>query len=205
MKKIEFEDLWPHINCIIPHYDETGGNVTKVYLDDGTVLVDPRKVNTVIKSLADFFTVGLESSRKKYSKVIGRKLTVPIPLHQDLVLVPVKTRRPIAREDGAYGYVVLSKVQVYNTHPRLPNSIEITFGDGTTIDGLILKQSFEKLLLNAKKVHKEYTRLFLVSVNNQNNTLKEEMCEYYVYEYIKQKILQKYLHENQKKSAMPGF
>jgi hypothetical protein len=213
MERINYEELWPHINCFVPIYDENGGNITKVYLDDGTFIIDNRRLTLVIEKIAGVFAVDLKNVRKKYSKLIDRKNTIPIPLHQDLILVPVKMRKPVAREDGAWGYIVLSKVQAYSNHPTKPNSIEITFGDGTTIEGLLLKRNFEIILQNARKVYKAYTQLFLISRNskassdlnsNEIDKIKEEVYEYYINEFIRKRVLNHYLQDICKISVKPG-
>lgn len=184
MEKLVFEEIWQNINCIVPVYGETGGNVTQVHLDDGRVLTDSRKICTVLKSLAKIFTIDIETARIKYSKLVDRKISVPIPLHQDLVLVPVKMRKPVAREDGAWGYVVLSKIVCYAKHPEKTNTIQIFFENGC-IDALLLTRSFQIILESAKIIHKAYRKLHLYTVvKNEDDILKEEFIKYYVMPFM---------------------
>ncbi len=191
MEKLSFEGIWRNINCLVPVYNEDGANVTQVHLDDGTVLTDGRKICTVVKSLAKFFTVHVEMARAKYSKLIDRKISVPIPLHQDLVLVPVKMRKPIAREDGAWGYVVLSKIVCYNKHPEKDNSIRIFFDNELYYDALLLTRSFQIILESAKKVNRAYRQLHLISViNNNDDVLKEEFIKYCFIPFVERNLAQ---------------
>lgn len=194
MERLSFEGIWQNINCLVPVYNEEGGNVTQVHLDDGRVLTDSRKICTVVKNLARVFTVDVETARVKYSKLVDRKISVPVPLHQDLVLVPVKMRKPIAREDGAWGYVVLSKIVCYNKHPEKDNTIQIFFDNGH-IDALLLTKSFQIILESAKKIHRAYRQLHLVSVIKDNDEvlndeiLKEEFIKYCVMPFVERNLL----------------
>jgi hypothetical protein len=188
MDKLSFEEIWQNINCLIPVYDEAGGNVTQVHMDDGRILRDNRKVCTVLKSLAKVFAVDVEAARVKYSKLIDRKISVPIPLHRDLVLIPVKMRKPIAREDGAWGYVVLSKIVCYAKHSEKANTTQIFFDDGY-IDALLLTKSFQVILESAKKIYKSYKQLYLVTaIKHDDEVLKEEFIKYYVMPFMERNI-----------------
>ena len=189
MEKLSFEEIWQNINCLVPVYNEAGGNVTQVYLDNGRLLTDNRKISTVLKSLAKIFTIDIETARAKYSKLVDRKISVPIPLHQDLVLVPVKMRKPIAREDGAWGYVVLSKITCYTKHPEKANTIQIFFDNGH-IDALLLTKSFQIILESAKKIQRAYRQLHLFTViRNDDEILREEFIKYCVMPFIERNRL----------------
>ncbi|KUO53088.1 MAG: hypothetical protein APF76_14955 [Desulfitibacter sp. BRH_c19] len=191
MEKLSFEGIWQNINCLVPIYSENGANMTEVHLDDGTVAIDGRKICTVIKNLAKFFTVDVETARAKYSKLVDRKLSVPIPLHQDLVLVPVKIRKPIAREDGAWGYVVLSKIVCYTKHPEKDKTIWIFFDNELYVDALLLTRSFQIILESAKKVNRAYRHLHLITViNNNDDLLKEEFIKYCFIPFMEKNLLQ---------------
>lgn len=193
MEKLSFEGIWQNINYLLPVYGAKGENATQVHLDDGTVLTDKRKICTVVKNLAKFFTVHVEMARTKYSTLIDRKISVPIPLHQDLVLVPVKMRKPIAREDGAWGYIVLSKIVCYNKHPEKDNVIRIFFENDLYVDALLLTRSFQIILESAKKVNRAYRQLHLISVINDkdvlNDVLKEEFIKY-CFTFVDRNLLQ---------------
>jgi len=189
MTKLSFEEIWQHINCLVPVYDETGGNVTQVHLDDGKILTDSRKICTVLKSLAKIFTIDVETARVKYSKLVDRKISVPIPLHQDLVLVPVKMRKPAAREDGAWGYVVLSKIVCYTRHPEEANVTQIFFEDGR-VDALLITKSFQIILESAKKIHGAYKQLHLFTIKKKDNEiLREEFIKYCVMPFMERNCL----------------
>jgi|GEM_PF-612757 len=184
MDKLSFEEIWQNINCLVPVYDEAGGNVTQVHMDDGRILTDTRKICTVLRNLAKIFAVDVEAARVKYSKLIDRKISVPIPLHLDLVVVPIKMRKLVAREDGAWGYVVLSKIICYARHPEKADVIQIFFDNGH-IDALLLTKSFQVILESAKKIYRSYKKLHLVAVTKHDDEiLKEEFIKYCVMPFM---------------------
>lgn len=185
MKKLSFEEIWQSINCLVPIYDEHGGNVTEVHLDDGRVLIDQRKTCSVVNSLAKVFAVSVGGARKKYSKLVNRKLSVPIPLHQDLVLVPVKMRKPIAREDGAWGYVVLSKITCYDSQPEQDDQVEIFFDNQLSIPIILQTKSFQLILESARIIHREYKELHESRGKNlDKDRVNEEPIRYILTPYV---------------------
>ncbi|MDK2821764.1 MAG: hypothetical protein PWP31_1729 [Clostridia bacterium] len=111
MKKWITQRLWYYLNCLVPIYG-TGndtGNYTEVWLDNGEKIVDKRRVKTVVRSLASYLGV---SWQQQYTAWIqeGHSHPAPLVLGPDMVLIPLRLRRPRSRDEGGTGYVVGSKV-----------------------------------------------------------------------------------------------
>lgn len=110
MTTLHFEQEWQNINCLVPIYDEFGGNSTEVWLEGGKKLLIPTKTKTVLKNLAKVFAVDIPQLKRKYGVLIGKKVSTPLAFHPDLILIPLKCREPLAKDEGAIGYIVYSKV-----------------------------------------------------------------------------------------------
>lgn len=164
MEKFAFAQGWREINALVPVYDELGGNSTLVCLTGGQKFLDRRKMRSVLRSLAQVFATDLRAARSNYAHLINRKNSVPLALHQNLILVPVKMRQPAAKDQGAWGYVVKSKVLAYRTLEDNPHHTEIIFEDQTSIRCIQGKDSIRSILNDAEIVEQAYRRLYLVSV-----------------------------------------
>lgn len=94
-----------------PCYGKDGGNVTRVYTRQGEVHVIERRLKTVLKNLACHYGADLSALLKRYGDAFNTSYDTPIALDQDLVLVPLKTRKPLTDKDGATAYVAISSVK----------------------------------------------------------------------------------------------
>ncbi|PRR71331.1 hypothetical protein [Neomoorella humiferrea] len=110
------EGLWQRLNCLVPVYG-TGddcGNYTEVWLDDGTKILDRRRTKTVLKSLAAHLGVSWRQEQTAWSQ--GRSHAFPVVLGPEMVLVPLRLRRPRSRDEGGTGYVVGGKVRGFEAY-----------------------------------------------------------------------------------------
>ncbi|HBT20627.1 MAG TPA: hypothetical protein DEA47_04615 [Peptococcaceae bacterium] len=109
-KKIDLSGIWRSVAGFYPYYDENGGNCTRILLDDGREISYVRKTKSILKGLAEIFAVDLISLRRRYGSIVGKKNCIPLPLHGEFIVVPLKVRRTLSKDQGALGYVVLNKV-----------------------------------------------------------------------------------------------
>lgn len=91
------------IAAIIPEYTESGDQ-TILFLTDGTKIPINLKVATVVRRLANRQTIDLCSLKNKTAKITKCALWHPLVLAPDLVLVPVKIRKPKISGDVTGGY-----------------------------------------------------------------------------------------------------
>ena len=109
--------LWQNLNCLVPVYG-TGddcGNYTEVWLDDGQKILDRRRTKTVLKALASHLGVSWRQEYTAWSRE-GRSHLAPIVLGPEMVLVPLRLRRPRSRDEGGTGYVVGGKVKSFEPY-----------------------------------------------------------------------------------------
>ncbi|MBS4538157.1 hypothetical protein GOQ27_06765 [Clostridium sp. D2Q-11] len=99
------------IIAMIPVYVEGKGNSTKIIFEKYEDLYIHNRTRTVLKLIADYYTVDLRSIRREYGKGIESKNMIPIPLNKRDVLIQIKTRRPISKNDGSTGYFNLRYIE----------------------------------------------------------------------------------------------
>jgi len=134
MADFNFELKWHDINCLIPIYEQQGGNSTEVWLAGGEKIVIPYKTKTVLKNLAKVFAVDISQLKRKYGVLVGKKVAAPLAFHPELILLPIKIREPFAKDEGANGYIVHNKVKGCTPGGKIKT--QITFYDDTALDCL---------------------------------------------------------------------
>lgn len=120
---------WRQLAALVPAYDEYGGNCTQIWLTDGQVIWDKRKVDTVLKELAGVFAIDLSQLKRNCRANLGRWRNLPLTLHYDLWLVPVFCRRAVDRNDGCMGYVVFQQIETVEEG----EATEIVFRHGSRL------------------------------------------------------------------------
>ncbi|KJS21374.1 MAG: hypothetical protein VR72_10730 [Clostridiaceae bacterium BRH_c20a] len=131
MANFNFELKWQDINCLIPIYEQLGGNSTEVWLVGGEKIVIPYKTKTVLKNLAKVFAVDISQLKRKYGVLVGKRVSAPLAFHPELILLPIKIREPFAKDEGANGYIVHNKVKSCN--PLEKTKTQIIFCDDTVL------------------------------------------------------------------------
>jgi competence transcription factor ComK len=179
MKKILFSECWLDINCLLPIYDNTGANCTRIMFKDRENFIDPRTIKTAVKNLAKYFAVDLESVKWVYGSYVNRKTSMPIPLHPEMILVPIKFRKPLLMEHGAWGYLVLNKISGYKSCTE-HNKTQITFNNGQNIT-VLLNTTKVKSILNDAQILKT---VYVNRLNIRDDTLKED-CSYHDSYHVK--------------------
>lgn len=93
------------IAALIPCYHNEYGNATEaVFLEEEAVTI-PRTVKTVLKNIAKIYAVDLQALRQKYSEILGCSKAIPVPLHSRFILMPVKVRKVVSKNDSSRGYI----------------------------------------------------------------------------------------------------
>lgn len=99
---VKVEQLRDEVIGIRPVYNDNG-NVTEIIAASGKVLVDCRKLESVLKALLRSYGFELQVQRKLVRGWLGRETLLPFYLPSRRVFIPVKMRKAIAR-DSVYGY-----------------------------------------------------------------------------------------------------
>ena len=121
-------------------------------------MVDKRKLKTLMKKLAGEFAIDLSMAKKKYGAMVGRKDSAPFPLHINLIMLPLKLRKPLTKDDGAWGYVVLDKLQ--QCHPLNEGEYRsiLTFNDGSQLRTMVTPEAIIKQKNDAWYVKDRYAQ-----------------------------------------------
>lgn len=92
------------IAALLPAYTQEG-DVTRILLTNGTELVYRRTMRSTLAKLARRRCKDVTLLRRWASRYTHRTLNNPIAASADLVLVPVKTRRPRVEGDGTMAHI----------------------------------------------------------------------------------------------------
>lgn len=143
------EILEGQVEAINPIYTDEGANFTIIKRTDGDILIK-KSTRSVLKDICKRYHYDLSSSNKTYGEMLGIKKTPPIPFTKELILMAVKTRIPIGKDDGAFSYVNIEKIQ------EVKNKT-IYFKDGhslkvLSVDKTILKNIKLAKLLKTKTI-----------------------------------------------------
>ncbi|MFZ5942905.1 MAG: hypothetical protein ACOYVD_02260 [Bacillota bacterium] len=160
-----YEEEWRNINCLVPVYDQQGGNFTEIWLNGGEKVIIPNKTNTVLKNLAKVFAVDLSQLKKKYGVLVGRKASSPLPLHPDLILIPLKVREPYAKDEGARAYIIRNKLK--KAYANEVSGCSLLFTDGSILSCLQNVTSVNLAVAHGEIIYRE------CQINNQWDTIRE--------------------------------
>lgn len=105
------EQVKDRLAAMVPHYDSQGGNITRIYTTGGEIITDRRTARWNLRRLARLYNADLQAIRDNYGKYLGCRQGVPMPFSAGLVLISLKTRLPVGKNDGGYGYINVSAVE----------------------------------------------------------------------------------------------
>ena len=92
------------IAALLPEYTPEG-DATRVLCTDGSAFLYPRTLRATLRAVARRRCKDVTLLRRWASRYTHRALNNPIAASSDLVLVPVKTRRPRVEGDGTMAHV----------------------------------------------------------------------------------------------------
>lgn len=110
---------WRKILYLKPYYRAGQASGTIVCYEDGSQEKLPHGCRQVVMMLAKKFFITVELAHSRSEMWLGgtprRKL--PLVLHEQFCLVPIKFREENQRNDGTLGYIVLHKFRSVSQHP----------------------------------------------------------------------------------------
>lgn len=89
----------------IPRYIDGQGDLSIILNERAQEISMPFHIRTLIRKLAYENYVDLTSVRRRLQEQFGQKNILPCPFHSQLILIPVKVRKPRLKKDGAFGYI----------------------------------------------------------------------------------------------------
>ncbi len=153
------------LQAILPVYIKDIGNCTRIYVKDDEIVLE-KTIRSVIANLCRFYHLDLKASNKSYGDLLTIKKNIPIPFAYDFVLIPIKTRRPIAKHDGAYGFVNMDSIKNISTSKTNNNSL-IYISNNRAIEAYSKLCTIKKNVNNGKIVKRLIKRNDLLKeVNN---------------------------------------
>ena len=97
--------------AFVPEYIDMLGNSTIVYTYCGGRIEINKSIRSYLNSLGKYFMIDLKETRKYYGRLLGVYNMVPIPFDQNNIFIPVKTRVPMCKNDGAFGYINIDYIK----------------------------------------------------------------------------------------------
>ncbi len=142
------------IACLKPIYERGIGNATQIITVPGNSYIDTRITKSVLKHLARLYGVDLSAMRKNYGEIVGQKNMVPIPFNKNLLMIPLKMRKPITRNDGTTGYINLTQLEAVKDQGE--NQVLLILKNGIQVRCLMKASTVEKHVRNARIVLQHY-------------------------------------------------
>lgn len=119
--------------AVLPIYVEDKGNCTKIYTKNGEPTIIEKNIRSVMRKICKNYMIDLRETKKRYSPLLASPSQVPIPLSRKDVFIPIKTRNPLYKNDGAMGYINIKHIRNVSKAARTTN---IQLSNGTTIECL---------------------------------------------------------------------
>lgn len=185
MKNYDFKN-WRQITCILPIYDQFGCNSTLIHFSNDEKIDYQYRTKTVIKRLAEYFTIDLIALRKKCGGMVGRKSSSPLPLRQDFTLIPLKIRQPLGKDQGSQGFVVFEQIKEIKSLGK--QRTLIIFNNEFSIECLQAIESVNLLINHAK----------IIRSNVHVDMVKESKCNGYSSCSVLKVLLNTIMAENNK-------
>ena len=153
------------IEAILPVYVKDRGNCTLIYTRHDEIIVE-KTIKTIIINICKYYHLDLKASNESYGDLLSIKKYPPIPFTYNQIFIPIKTRIPIGKHDGAYGYVNINSIEKItklksedNSLLHLSNnrSIEVYSKVTTILKNVSKGQVVKKILAkgNTSMIHEE--------------------------------------------------
>jgi len=142
------------IACLKPIYERGIGNATQIVTVPGNSYIDTRITKSVVKHLARLYGIDLSAMRKNYGEIVGQKNMVPIPFNKNLLMIPLKMRKPITRNDGTTGYVNLTQLETIKDQGG--TQVLLILKNGIQVRCLMTASTVKKHIRNARIILQHY-------------------------------------------------
>lgn len=162
------------IAAVVPKYEEGGGDMVEVITCDGVAAIYPHTVRWAIKRMALYYGIDLDAVKKHYKQMLNIKYNLPVPLAVDMILMPVKVRKPVVSGDSATGFINILQIDdVYEEQGKA----YIKFRSG---QGMLVLQSINTVRAHIKEanmVRHDFLRCYVE--RRERNSLWHEIREQY--------------------------
>lgn len=149
MKSINKIHYKKSIDAIVPIYNREGNNVCSIIYPNGTSIVESIHVDKFIRIWLQILRIDICSYRMWAQEILHRRNGNPIVIHEHMVFIPVKMRKPIGSKDGSYGYVQLESID-----DIVDGAIHLK--SGRILPCMYTKQTMERKIKDAKLIQYSY-------------------------------------------------
>lgn len=150
--------------AFVPKYIDLKGNCTIIYGRDARKLVVEKSIKTVIRLIAKYYLLDLNEAKKRYKPLVASSNLIPIPLSKSDVFIPIKTRKPMYKNDGAFGYINIKYIEEVKDRK---DSTYIYLTNGLTIKALSSLSTVEKHLRNGHIISRCYEERTIVAEDEE--------------------------------------
>lgn len=145
------------LTAIIPEYKSEKGDCTTLHFLDEEPITVERNIRTVLKNIAKEFMLDLTLAKRKYGAVVSSPGLVPIPLGKEDVFLPLKVRKPLFKNDKAFGYINLKYIKEIKSNKDLKTDCVI-LSNNQEIELMCTRLTALKQMKNARVVKELYIK-----------------------------------------------
>lgn len=126
--------------AFVPQYIENLGNCTVIYTKNNKPITLEKNIRTVIRLICKHYMIDFRETKRRYTNLMSSPNMIPLPLSKSDIFIPLKTRKPLCKNDGAMGYINMKHIN------------KLTEIDGSTIikltTGIEIKCLYNKTTVN---------------------------------------------------------
>ncbi len=150
--------------AVLPRYEQWVGNVCELYGLHLEIVVCHHTLKTQMRKFFRDVALDEQLYLKRAREILGIRKGIPLAYGSDRVFLPVRTRVPNIKNDGAHAYIRLNAIAKVRDY-----SIELI--GGTKLDCLQSKSSLETAMQRARTIE-AFLRL-----EEEKNRVEREMVE----------------------------
>lgn len=147
--------------AFVPEYVEHRGNCTMMYGKDLEPLVMEKSIKTIIRLIAKYYFIDLNEIKKRYKPLVSSPNLVPIPFSKKDIFVPIKTRKPMIKNDGAFGYINMRYIKDIKKRDGSPI---IHLMNGVDIQCLCSMETVDKHIRDGHIINRCYEDRYMTGV-----------------------------------------
>ena len=97
--------------AIVPKYIDYRGNCTILYSNSREPLILDKSIKTTLRLIEKHYMIDIRELKNRYASLVSSPNLVPIPLSKKDIFIPLKTRIPMYKNDGAFGYINMKYIE----------------------------------------------------------------------------------------------
>lgn len=137
------------IAAILPEYSSSGDTVM-ILTRSGIKIPAGLRIKSVLQRLARSHNIDLTLLRENTGKLLGKSIQHPLKICPELLLVPVKVRKPKIAGDPSTGYINYFAVKDLNTLRNSPSGSAVRLFSGQTISILWSPSTLKRSMKQAE-------------------------------------------------------